>query len=142
MSAALALAWLLLGPFHAQDASLAALYEGGRFDEVVSVAGERLSRDPADQDALYWCGRAELERARQLIASRGARVSRTGLDLALDLADAQLQRAAEQLARVRPTEAGPRADAQEWEWFARSLRAADEALPAELERAWTERSAP
>jgi len=142
VSAALALAWLLLGLFPAQDASLSALYARGRFDEVVSAAGERLSRDPSDQDALYWCGRAELERARQLLASRGSRVSRTGLDLALDLADAQLQRAADQLARVQPTEAGPRADAREWHWFARSLRAADETLAEQLERAWTDGSAP
>jgi tetratricopeptide (TPR) repeat protein len=136
------LAWLLLGPFLAQDGSLSALYAQERFDDVVSAAGERLATDPSDQDALYWCGRAELERARQLLASRGSRVSRTGLDLAHDLADAQLQRAADQLARVQPTDTGLRSDAREWHWFARSLRAEDETLPDELERAWTTGSAP
>lgn len=121
----------------AQDVTLSELYAQGRLDEIVSQAGERLSRDPSDQDALYWSGRAELERARLLLDSRGTRVSRTGLDLAQDLADAQLERAADQLGRVRPMSAGPRADARQWHWFARSLRASDEALPAELERAWT-----
>ena len=138
MSAALLLAIALLSPPAAQDASLADLYQQGRLDEIVAEAGERLARDPADQDALYWSGRAELDRARALLASRGARVSRTGIDLAQDLADAQLQRAADQLGRVLPMSAGVRADARQWHWFARSLRAGDETLAAELERAWTD----
>lgn len=141
MSAALLLAVVLLSPAAAQDASLSKLYEQGRMDDIVSAAGERLARDPADQDALYWCGRAELDRARALLASRGARVSRTGIDLAQDLADAQLERAADQLGRVLPMSAGVRADARQWHWFARSLRAADETLAADLERAWTDEGA-
>jgi len=139
-------AWLLvlalLHPRPAQDASLAAMYDQGRLDEIVSIAGERLAADPSDQDALYWCGRAELDQARSLLAARGARITRTGLDLAQDLADAQLARAAEQLGRVLPMSAGPRADARQWHWLARSLRAGDQDLAGELERAWTgERSA-
>ena len=137
MSEALLLAALLLRPVPAQDASLPTLYEQGRLDEIVSIAGERLARDPADQDALYWSGRAELDRARQLLASRGGRISRTGLDLAQDLAAAQLERAADQLGRVLPMSAGPRADAREWHWLARSLRDRDESLATELERAWS-----
>ncbi|HVQ26803.1 MAG TPA: hypothetical protein VMV01_16560, partial [Planctomycetota bacterium] len=61
MSAALLLAIALLSPPAAQDASLADLYQQGRLDEIVAAAGERLARDPADQVALYWSGRAELD---------------------------------------------------------------------------------
>ncbi|HZL98981.1 MAG TPA: hypothetical protein VFD43_01910, partial [Planctomycetota bacterium] len=138
MSAAWLLTVALLHPVWTQDSPLAELYAQGQLDEVVSLAGERLERDPADQDALYWCGRAELDRARALLASRGQRASRTGLDLALDLADAQLERAAGQLGRVLPADRGPRADARQWHWFARSLRTADDTLAPELERAWSD----
>jgi hypothetical protein len=106
------------------DEELARLAAQSSWDEVISVAADRLARSPDDQAALYWSGRAHMEQGRALLG---------GGRFAHDLGITLLHRATELLSGVRAE--GPRADAAEWAFFSRYLAGDDEALPADLQRA-------
>jgi tetratricopeptide (TPR) repeat protein len=113
----------------ASDEDLVQLATSGQWEELIGAASDRLSHAPEDQAALYWSGRAHLERGRQL--QSGGRFAR-------DLATSLLHRSAELLAGVRAE--GERADAVEWALYARYLAGDDETIAADLERAAVEGS--
>jgi len=102
---------LLAAATPAQDASLS------------DLAAERLDATPLDDEALYWSGRAEIERAVPLL---------DGPEFARGLARSRLRRAEEHLGAVQ--DAGRFADAADWVLHARWLRGDDETLLADLER--------
>lgn len=132
---ALALAAVVLGGV--QDAVLESLAAEARWEELIAVTAEHLAGDHADTEALYWSGRAHVERAQDLLAARASRRTRRGVDLALDLAHALLDRGREQLARVPDMEDGPWSDADEWIAYGRYLRGDDPGLAGDLEH-WYE----
>lgn len=112
---------------HAQDPSVEPLVElagQGRWDELLDASSARLAAAPDDVEALYWSGRAHLERGRALLA---------GPRFAQDLGRSLLHTSAAQLARV-PESVEAFADAPDWALFARYLVGDDEGIAADLER--------
>jgi hypothetical protein len=95
----------------------------GRWEELLGASAERLAQAPDDVAALYWSGRAQLERGRSLLSG-----SRFAQEMGRDV----LHRAAELLGRVPPASF---ADAPTWAFFARYSAGDDEDLAADLERA-------
>ncbi len=146
MTHAVAIALLLAAiltetqPMQVQDAESAAVVQAGsgkedplsvlasegRWEDLVDLASERLSRDENDALSLYWNARAEIQRGLPLIGGRA---------FARDLGRTMLRRAEEQLARVTENPADATSDARNWAAYARYLREDDESLPADLE-AW------
>lgn len=136
---ALLLAAVTLAP--EQDGRLEALADDGRWDELIAVTAERLGADAKDIEALYWSGRAQVQRAESLLGSAAGRGRSRSADLARDLARSLLERAREQLALVVDSDvgssAGARADAAEWLAYGRYLSGDDVQLAADIER-WYE----
>ncbi|HEX5010134.1 MAG TPA: hypothetical protein VFY71_07015, partial [Planctomycetota bacterium] len=119
-------ALLLALALRAQEAppdALADLAAQGRWEDLLGASAERLAQAPEDVAALYWSGRAHLERGRALLA---------GSRFAQELGRGLLHRAAEQLGAVGPAAF---ADAPNWALFARYLAGDEETLAADLEHA-------
>jgi tetratricopeptide (TPR) repeat protein len=114
-----------LQPAPASD--LSSLAEDERWDDLMAAADARLDKDPQDNLALYWKGRATVETARPLLSGRS---------FARDLAHTMLRRAREMLEQVRETPGDATADAREWLAWSRYLQgvAQDGSLPADLEQ--------
>ncbi len=110
-----------------QDAEvdLAELAAQGRWEELIEASSARLAVAPGEPAALYWSGRAHLERGRALLA---------GPRFAQDLGRSLLRGAAESFAAV-PADIGAFQDAPDWAVFSRYLAGDDEELATDLERA-------
>jgi hypothetical protein len=132
----LLLAASVLGP--GQDGTLEDLAAAARWEELIVATAERLGEAPEDPEALYWSGRAYLERAQSLLDATAGRGRSRGADLARDLARAFLDRARDQLARVPATGDGFATDAADWLAYARYLGGEDPQLAEDMERWYAE----
>jgi hypothetical protein len=120
---------LLIG---GQD-ELSELAAQGRWEELAAAASDRLDLDPSDDVALYWSGRASIERARVLLEAQGGEESGSTGRLAGDLARSLLSRALDRLSSVRVGADPVTRDAPDWAAFARYLDGRDAALAADME---------
>ena len=80
ISPVLLLAASVLGP--GQDGTLEDLAAASRWEELIVATAERLGEDPGESRALYWSGRAYLERAQSLLDATAGRGRSRGDDIA------------------------------------------------------------